>query len=726
MTTRVRLPDGSYVQVPTSDPKAAAAAARRHWEAKSKTAPRSGWDTAGDFLGDVVDNVTPNWGDELAGARDAAVAAVTGKSPGAAFRAGQKTFKANQARYDKEHPNLAWTSTIAGNVAGLALPGGGVLKGAKALSKGQRALQAAKVGGAYGLIAGAGEGDTLSDRATNALTSGATGAIVGGALPTVGDVAVAGGRWARRNVPGVDRAVSTLAGVPRAVTRVATGRGPRAQRGPSAAEQQANRMVNDRMRDGNISRGFGQNGPVANPQNIAAEVATRNQRGVPAMIGDVTPAMRDLTEYSSRGMGPGQTLVRSRLDARKAGEAARVRQYVQNDFPTTNDPIRYVEDAMQAARAQAHPLYEAAYSQPMQINRDIQGIMQTPAFQEALPQAYRNIRNQIDEVTGLPKDPRTMGMVEYPGPIPNDQIGGRAFLMPDGSGHVRIENGLSTEGFDQVARAMGDSGRAASNVNPVTGRLESTTNSVHINQRTRDLRRLMGDQNPDYRAAVEGYGDDMTQINAFQQGQDFAKMSGPEIAAQGRNLPEPAWQTWTTGAGSEMADEASRYGAKYPTGSTANHVRQMIGDDAKQAAISEMQGNTGGVRNLLDNLEYEQQANLNWQGAYGNSKTASRQALDADANAMAGIPMTGAGIRDRMINFIASRAVPQFQQELKERIAQVVTASDAQSVDEVLRALEDQASRDERFAQLLQQGLTKTAGLYGRNLQAANPEQDEQ
>lgn len=726
MSTRVRLPDGNYVNVPTDDPQAAAAAARRHWE-KNKPAPqkRSWLQTAGDFAGDVVDNVTPNWGDELYGAATAVGAAVQGKSPGAAFKRGQREFKANQAQYDKEHPNLAWGSTIAGNVAGLVLPGGAAMKAVKGASKAQKAFQAAKVGGAYGAIAGAGEGDTIADRAVNAGVSGVTGAAVGALIPGATDVAVAGGRWARRNLPGVDRGVSALAAVPKAVVRKATGRGPAPVRGPSAAQQQADRMINEQMRNGNISKGMGMPGPQATPQNIAAEVQMRNQRGVPAMIGDVTEPMRNLTEYASRGMGPGQSLVRQALDERKAGEAARVRQYVQNSLPTTADPMMYLEQARKKALQDAEPLYRQAYAQPMQINQELQGIMQTPAFQDAVPQAYRNIRNQIDPQTGMPKSPQQMGMTFYPGPMPNNQLGGRAFLMPDGSGYVRIENGLSTEGFDQVARAMGDSGRAAANINPVTGRIENTTNSIHINDRTRDVRRLLSEQNDPYRRAIEGYGDEMSQINAFNMGQDVGSLSGSEIAAQGRQLPQGAWNSWGTGAGTAMADEASRYGAMYPTGATANRVRQMIGDDAKQTAISEMTGNTGGVRRLLDDLEYEQQAHINWAGVNGNSKTAARQALDADLNARAGIPLTGSGVRDRLVNFIASKAAPQFQQDLKERIAQVVTARDPQSVQEVIQALEAQAARDENFAQLLQQAGIGLAGLYGRNLQAERPEQNE-
>lgn len=93
--------------------------------------------------------------------------------------------------------------------------------------------------------------------------------------------------------------------------------------------------------------------------------------------------------------------------------------------------------------------------------------------------------------------------------------------------------------------------------------------------------------------------------------------------------------------------------------------------------------------------------------------------------ALLALPMTGAGVRDRFINFIASKAAPQFQRDLKERIAQVVTARDPQSVNEVLQALQEQAARDENFARLLQQAGIGVAGLYGRNLQAERPEQNE-
>jgi hypothetical protein len=80
-TTRVRLPDGSYINVATDDQQAAAAAARKHWENRQADKARHGntlqrswqgykdWvdNTAAPFVDNVADNVLPNWGDELRG-----------------------------------------------------------------------------------------------------------------------------------------------------------------------------------------------------------------------------------------------------------------------------------------------------------------------------------------------------------------------------------------------------------------------------------------------------------------------------------------------------------------------------------------------------------------------------------------------------------------------------------------------------------------------------------
>lgn len=681
MPVSVRLPDGSEISVNTDDTQAAAAAARTYWQRqqssrRSQPQPRPTPQRQAQrprpaspnrsFGAAFVDSVLPTWGDEIAGFGGGLGSLLQGRPYMEGYRRQSADFRKEQAEYRRANPGRSALATASGTAAALAVPMG-ALSRANTARKAIR--QGALSGAAVGAVSGAGNGQGVSERATNAAYSGTMGAAVGAVMGPVANGAASATRWARRNVPGVDAAVRTVTALPNRAMRAITGAPAR-----SAGTEQADRLMARQMAAGNIARGNGTLGPEASPQAIAAEVTRRNAQGVPAMVGDVTDNMRGLTEYASRGMGPGQSRVREAIESRKAGEAARVRQHVQATMPTTSDPIRHVETITQQARERAAPLYAEAYAQPLYRTEAIQGIERTPAFQEALPQAYRNIRNQIDPATLRPRDPAAMGFRDMPDADPNGlPPTGAYFRHPDGDGYVAYDQGLSVEGYDQAIRAMRDSGRAAGSINPLTGRLENNGNSVHINARAADLRQHLMDQNPAYAQAVRGYGDDMVHRDAFRQGGDVGKLTGHEVAAQGRSLPETAHGTWATGAGTSLADEASRYGAQYPNGSVANRVRQMVGDDAKQDAISRMAGDQGNLPGLLDRLESEQQGHLTWQAVNGNSRTAQRQQVDRDLDRAAGIPLSGGAAVSQLINFIAGRADSRFQQDVKARIAQVVT-----------------------------------------------------
>lgn len=740
MPTDVRLPDGRTVTVQTDDPKAAAAAARKYlaanppkkapakdpWYGKPKKAlpkppPKKAkskgfWGTVADFAGDVTDNVLPNWGDEVAGFGGGVASLIKGRPYREGYQNQSERFRRDQAQYDEEHPALAWGSTITGQGMGILAPAGKVASGATLAKK---AKTGAAVGALYGAAAGAGEGDGLQERATNAAVGAGFGGTVGAALPPALDLGGKGVRWARQSIPGADTAIRAITAVPRAVWSKASGKPL-----PPAAEDQAHGMLADRMGEGNIALGNGEIGPAATPRRIAEEVARRNAAGVPAMLGDVTESMRDVTEFASRGIGPGQSMVRQAIERRKALEPLRVRQHVQETFPTVSDPVRFDQDASRAAKDAAAPLYAAAYAQPVYRTPGMQVIEQAPAFRDALPIAYRNIQNQIDPATGQLKSPAAFGFRWFDGDPNGLPPNVPHFPHPSGRGFVALEEGLSTEGYDQVIRAMDDSARAAGNLNPLTGRVEDTTNSVHISSLARSLREELAAQNASYRQAAGDYGDAMAYRGAFRSGQDVGKLSGHEINAQQRSMPAFAQDAWTTGAGTAMADHASEYGARYPNGATANAVRQMLGDDIKQTAIGEMAGNTGGVRQLLDQLEYEQQGHLNWQRVNAGSRTAQRQQLDADLESSISIPTSTVEMVRRMVGFMVSRAAPQFRQDVKARLAEVVTASNAQTVEEALRAIEDKVARDRHFRHLLHKAGIATTKAYGMNLQPVEPSDD--
>lgn len=710
--TRVRLPDGSFVDVQTDDPQAAAAAARKHWANKNT----STWQ---DWQDNFIDNVTPNWSDEISGIGGGIGSFIQGRGFSSGFREAQQRTLERQAAYKKNHPTLAKTSAAAGTVASVVLPAGRALEGA---NLGRKALQGAKIGAAYGAVAGAGEGDglDLGRRATNAASSAVTGAVGGAALPFAARGAQIGGRLARRYVPGVDAAASRLSRVPKAV--VDRWRGTRSPPARSAAVQQADRMAAAQMNSGNIANGPALSGPQATPQLVRDEVARRNAMGVPAMVADVSEPLRELTGSVSRGIGPGQSMVRQRLAERKATEGNRIRQHVQDTFPTTPDPIAFVENQQRAAKAAAGPLYDQAYALPMYRTEPIQTIEQTPAFRRALPQAYDNIRNQVDPLTGQLKSPTAMGFRDMPNADPSGLPPNVAYFPhPDGNGYVAVDDGLTVEGYDQVARAMKAAGESAGDRNPITGRVSHNTNSVHVDARANDLRGHLRAQNEPYDQAVGRYGDEMTYANAFDQGQGVGRLTGHEVNAQRRSLPDQAHEAWATGAGTAMADEASQFAARTPNGDTSNAVRKMLGDDIKQSAIGETLGNSGAVRDLRDRLEYEHQGHLTWQGVNGNSQTPARQAADADFARMANIPTSAAGLKDRLVGFIAQRAAPQFQQDVKQRLAEILTASDASTVNDMLQAIHQQARRDQRFSDLLHTSGIAASAAFGANVAPSDP-----
>ena len=699
-TFRVRSPDGKTYNVNAPEGTTAAQATayvQKHVAAK----PRTAKEQVIDFGQDVMDNIVPNWGDEIhgAGRKVGAVLGLNGYNPETAYEDGRAEFKRNQARYDKEHPGRAWGSTIVGTVAGVALPAGKAVKAAEgvqavahAAPKIARAVQASRVGAAYGIASGAGHGENLHERSVNAIEGGGVGATVGAILPSVGDGIVATGRAIRANVPGVDTAVNAIGNAGRRIIGLPAV--PPSAR-PTA---HADRMLNEKMHEGHIQTGMGQHGAPATPASIAAQVDHRASIGVPAMPADTTEAMRGVTSWASRGQGPGQTAVRTALNARKATEGARVRQHVVDTMGPAVDPIAAVQENLAASKVAAAPLYREAYELPTQITPAMADIMQTPAFRDAVPQAVRNIQNGM-------RNPRTMGFIP----------------QPDGTFIAPAEGVLTTEGFDQVTRAMQDAARSAAEINPVTGAVNHNTNSVGINARAMDLRGELTSQNEPLRQAVDGYAEEAAHRQAMTAGGGIAKQTGHEINDLARQLPADAHPSYAQGARTALADQASTFGAKFPNGDTAANVTKSLGDDTKQAALEAIDGNRGAVPALQQRLEAEHQGNIVHKAVEGNSATAARQALDGEMDqAVSNLSSFSVrGVARSAIEFIANKASTPYRNAVKERIAQVVTETNPATVRELMAEIARHAETDREFAELMRKAGVFNAAAYGGKI---NPE----
>jgi len=722
MSTQVQLPDGSRVTVQTDDPKAAAAAARKHWATKQapaqpKPAKRTWVDDATDAVSNFADNVVPNWADEVWGVGykggQMLRNLVDGTPDDSSFAEGQRNFKQRQAEFAKSNPIAKKSSTAAGFVGGLLLPAGKVSKGANLVN---RMAHGAAVGGAYGAVSGAGEGETLDERTDNAGRSAAIGATIGSlATPVLNGLSKAGS-LAARYVPGVDAAARRLSRIPKAVlARAGIGTGPSVP--GDRARQHGDRMLAGAMREGSIRTGYGTTGPAASPETIAAEVARRNRLGVPAMPADTTEALRNVAGWAGRGVGPGQRRVQEALASRQAAAANRVRQHITDELGDAVDPIRQVEMISASAKSRAAPLYEQAYRQPMVITPEIGGIMQTPAFRDAVPHAVRNIRN-------AQRDPEGLGFRFMP------MARNAASSLPPNLPHVMTPEGvivldrnLSTEGFDQVIRAMRDNADRVAERDALTGRVRHNTDSVHINARASDLAHALKAQNPAYRDATAGYADAMAQREAMIRGQDMAKLTGTELAAQARQIPDHAQEAWAIGARSALANDASEFGARYPMGNAAANTRRALGDESKQAVIGNLTGNTGAVRNLGDRLEAEEQAYGTWQEVYGNSRTAARQETDRDMDRALKVSTSGAftprGVIQGAVDYLVGHGLPKFRNEVKARIAQIVTETNPATVRELMDQVAAQAERDASFADLLHRSGVIGAKAAGASVQPA-------
>ncbi|RXZ34837.1 hypothetical protein EO081_04035 [Sphingomonas desiccabilis] len=600
--------------------------------------------------------------------------------PSAAFQQGKDEQDFSQSLFDAQHPNASTAASAAGLVGSLLLPEARVLRGSGMLpGMGNAALTA----GGYGALSGA-LNDSGGGRVENAILGGVAGAGLGAAAAPAFRGAAAIGSAARRNVPGVDATARFLENVPRRFRNQ-----PLAQPGDAAAAQ-GERILADELPQGTIATGMGTGGAQATPQAIEAEVARRAAMNVPAMPVDVSEKGRRITGWALQGNGPMATRARNMLLQRQAAQGSRIRGHLAEELGPAVDPVQAVDQINRRASAASGPGYQAAYAQPMVLTPEIEGIMRTPAFQDALPQALRNIRN-------AQRDPVELG------------------FRLDRDGNIAGTRTLTVEGFDQVIRAMRDAGQAAMDTSGFRPR--NTTNSVHINDRVRDLRGHLADQNEAYRDVTANYADEMALRDALGAGQEVSKLTGPEIAGQMRDMPQHAQEAWMTGAQTALADEATQAGLK-PTANVAQRTRQSLGmsgagahasmgDQAKQQALEAMSGRPGLMNRLADRLEAEDQGFKAFHEAFGNSKTQPRQAMDEALSGQA-LQVAGRAARGDIIGAVASvlfqgnpRGTLRFKQDVQDRISELMTATGAADVQTAMRAIARRAQQDAAFADAL-------------------------
>jgi hypothetical protein len=689
IAARERNPDvGGAIPYEPTEPEAPAA--------PPKGEPNSALETLSSTAGEFMDGLIPNAGRTLAGAGGAlgnTIAATLGNTdwhPGKAYEEEATANDRDQARLEADHPNVANTAGWAGLASSFLLPAAKVLKGSGVLAG---AGNGAVNGVGYGVLSGA-LNDTGEGRVANAVNGGALGGVLGGAAAPVARHIGETVSTARRNIPGLNGVLTGVENLPRRV------RGQPLIPATAAAEAQGERILNREMKDATIATGMGTGTVPATPANIAAEVNRRGALGTPAMPADVSEPLRNAAGWALQGKGTMATRSRGALYARQAQQAPRVRQHITDELGPTVDPIAEVEAIRARASAASEPGYRAAYAEPVVVTPEMAGIMQTPAFRDAVPQAVRNIRN-------AQRDPQALG-----------------FAL-DADGNIGGAETLSTEGFDQVIRAMRDSGQAAMDRSGF--RPTNTTNSVHINNRARDLRGALSSQNQAYADVTANYADEMALKEALERGADVGKLSGPEIETQRRTMPQHAQEAWVTGARTALADAVTN-SALRPTANTVPALRSGLGlsgagsasstgDAIKQGAIETMSGRPGVLRSLDDRLQAEQDAYQTFVTA-NSAGPASGGMEEAAGHLGTAVDVARKVVTGRPLSALLTAAVQgnprgtaKFRSAVQDHTAALLTASSPREVKRAMGALSERPVTDQARQRALFQGASKLAAI---------------
>lgn len=384
----------------------------------------------GAFTEGVRSGATANFGDELAGVSAAAQTPnqlknpfdfptefarglaqlgyeyLTGGDDAAKRYAGRRDeIRADQKAAQEQYP----ATNIAGQVTGaVALPVGGVLNAA---TLPVRMARGAAVGAGYGGLSGAGEGQTLEDRASRATTGALVGGVVGAAAPPVVEGAIQLGRAAINPVvTGVRGAINPEA---EAARRVATA----VERDLRADPQAVQRLT---------------------PQEFAASA----QSGGPARIMDIGgETTRGLARSAANTSPEGRGLMNRAIDERFEGQGDRVTGWLRQTFNYPNAQAQQ-EALEKAASAVNRPAYRAAYSDGMKVmlwDDELKQLAQAPEIQAAIRIALPQLRNWAV------KD----GMAPPKGAF--DIVDGKTILKKTESGNTILP---SLQYWDYVKRAL--------------------------------------------------------------------------------------------------------------------------------------------------------------------------------------------------------------------------------------------------------------------------------
>lgn len=590
----------------------------------------------------LAQGMSANWLDELAGVTAAGGDPVSGlamlgyeyatgkRGPATeAYEKARDRVREKTKTAKEQYPGTVAAGEIAGAVSTAPLMGA-----ANAPTLLGRMAQGARIGGTYGAISGAGQGEGLTDTAVKAGVSGALGAGIGGLASPVVEGAIRGGQ-------ALARPVAT------------------AFRGAINPELEASRRV-----AGALERDIQADPQAANrltPQEFGGSVQT----GGPATIMDIGgETTRALARSAANTSPEGRAALNETINDRFEGQSGRIATWLNQTFHYPNATAQQ-EALQQSARTTNRVAYDRAYQEGAEglWSPQLERLAGSDAVSGAMQAAAKSA-----------KDEAIVGGYGAANP--------RVTFTPDGRiQFARGPTGVPTypdlQYWDLVRRELSDAAQRAGRGTSEARRLNNFATQLNS-----ELDRLI----PTYRQAREGAAGFFNAENALEAGQNFvtANLGLEETRRVVARMAPVDRQLFQDGFVSRLVETIER------TGDRRNVVNQIMGSPQAREKIAVALGPQR-AQELEATLRVEGIMDLARGAVQGNSTTARQWAELGFAGGAGGIGSYGVTNLDPasmttaavMGALLAGRR--GIDQRVSRHVAEMLTSQDPQRLMQGIR-----------------------------------------
>jgi hypothetical protein len=594
--------------------------------------PMSGGEYAKGLARSFGSGLTFGFGDEL-------TALARSKLGGEDYDKALQEERDSLKRFRDQYPVAALGSEVVGSLPTLLVPGLGEAKGLQFASKigkvAEPYIQAGIIGTKQGVIGGIGgaEGD-ISNRIVGGLEGGATGAALGPLMTGAGKIAAPVVKGlAERVAPGV------------------------------FSEGVAKQKVLQDLQRSNLT-----------PEQAQAKFEYMQSTGASPNYFDVSPSLTSRAEAIAQRPGAaGEALTQEVID-RQQGQRGRIMEQAKERLDSSQPYFDTVDNAVEALRTKADPLYKEAYKAklPPEAQYQLQTVMDDvkAAFPEAVKDAERLFlaeRRKNFKETGTAA-------------LANQNFAG----LPQIRQYDYIMRGLGQviDGQTDIAGKVTQLGRGAKMMKD-------------------DIANVLDTHVPEFAAARAQYAGDMEVKNALTSARkEFMTADPEELKLAWKGMSDAEKEAYRAGAIKAMRDKL--FGSADNTDAT-KRIGQAIQDRRDALNIIMPEQMSGQLFQAY--LETEAKLAANAQRIKGGSPTARRleglkdldSAPDMTALGVAKDVATGkpASALNRVFNFLAQN--PAIPEKRANAIGEMLRSGTPEEVDRVTKSLsayaEDQAAK---------------------------------